>query len=357
MLLSYFSEHILLLTFIMALFAAEMVIDSLSAPASPKASSDPCAPTGATSVRRCNIYVGCLPKWTDNSWLLKEFRVFGPIVSSQVMKKGGKDNSYAFVQFTEPEMAANAVAATDGRALGDTVLSAKFADRDKSAVHPPIASLQVSNLPSACTRANVEFWFGKFGPLASVLMEPVPQHPQGNKTALVQFCGVADASCAMIAMHGVCLQGNQPLEVRYAESKTPKQKRRRTKKAAMDKTALHEDPPVAPSQFPGVEQVPAQRLTAAAVLTTTAVPPPAPEPTPQVRTPQPARATHGMWRVKFVMSLIFPVHCFGVCHTCRRATRKKALPKGSRGRRGIRKAVHHLRRGGTLPPLQCAIEH
>ena len=103
------------------------------------------------------------------------------------MKKGGKDNSYAFVQFTEPEMAANAVAATDGRALGDTVLSAKFADRDKSAVHPPIASLQVSNLPSACTRANVECWFGKFGPLASVLMEGLRlrfEHPDPRPIVL-----------------------------------------------------------------------------------------------------------------------------------------------------------------------------
>ena len=273
----------------MAPLAAEMVLDCLSARATSQVISDHCAPTAAAPVRQCSIYVESLPKWTENSWLLKEFRVFGPIVCSQVMKKGGTDTSYAFVQFTEPDMATTAVAATDGRVLGDTVLSAKLADHDEStpAVHPPITSLQVSNLPSACTEANVECWFGKFGPVASVLMGPVPQHPHGDKTALVQFCDVADATRAMTAMHGVCLQDNRPLEVRYAESQTPKQKHRPTKKAA-DETTLHEVPPVAPSQSPGVQQLPTQHLTAAAV------PPPALEPTLQMHPPQPAGAIHGV---------------------------------------------------------------
>ena len=286
-----FLEHIPLLTFIMATFAPEMVMDCLSAPVTPQVFSDACAPSGAVPapVRRCNIYVGNLPKWADNSWLLKEFRVFGPILSSQVMRKGGKDNCYAFVQFTEPEMATNAVAATDGRVLGDTVLSAKLADRDKGAhaLHPPITSLQVSNLPRACTKAHVERWFGQFGPLVSVVMGPVPQHPHGDKTAVVEFCDVADATRATIAMHGVCLQDNRPLEVRYAEGRTSRQKRRRTKKAA-DKATLHEVPPVAPSQSPSVQQLPAQRPTSAAL------PPAVPERTPQMHPPQPAGAIHGM---------------------------------------------------------------
>lgn len=173
-----------------------------------------------------NIYVGNIPKWADDDWILWEFRTFGPILASKVMKKGGNESSYAFVQFLDETMASNAVNLMHGRAMGDSILFVRFADRDKdnSASNPPSSQVQVGNLPAWYSEEDVRQCLCPFGPILSA---SISTSSDAKKVAHVDFSCVEDATAAKVALHGTRLAHHpKPLTLKFAETSHPKQKRR-----------------------------------------------------------------------------------------------------------------------------------
>lgn len=172
----------------------------------------------------CNIYIAGLPKSADDDWLLKEFRVFGPIISSKVMKKGGSENSYGFVQYHHVDAAARAVERMDGFHTAEIYLSVKFADRDKeNTALLQSAQLEVSNLPLSTSLEEVYKVFQKFGPIVGTSMLSSDPKP----VALVEFARIDDAIKAKLEMHGLLVGNNgKPLVVKYFGTMVERQKRR-----------------------------------------------------------------------------------------------------------------------------------
>nr|WMV69945.1 polyadenylate-binding protein 1t [Euglena gracilis]BDX17161.1 polyadenylate-binding protein 1E [Euglena gracilis] len=170
-----------------------------------------------------NIFVGNLPKWADDEWLLAEFRNFGPILASKVMKKGGTNNSYGFVQFIEASMASKAIEVMNGSPLDDAVLFVKSADHDKDAAFSPTSStVEATNLPVSFSENDVKALFGRFGALLSASF-----FTQDSKdSAVVEFATIESAAAAKLVLHGIRLPNHpKPLIVKFADS-SPKQKRR-----------------------------------------------------------------------------------------------------------------------------------
>jgi len=187
------------------------------------------APHHAASFPHTNIYVANLPPGIT----LRKFRLlfghFGSTIGLRLVPRRKCLAPVGLVQYTEPHMAAAAIAHLDGSSLEGYILSVTPArrDKDKGIESKPSANLYVANLPARYDEPDVQMLFEPYGPIHSLRILRFLDTGASKGTALVRFETMRDAERARNALHCALLgKHTLPLEVKFAESREDRLLRR-----------------------------------------------------------------------------------------------------------------------------------
>lgn len=160
---------------------------------------------------KTNLYVSGLAHDVTDADLQALFGPFGPISSAKVMLNihSGISRGIAFVKFEQEDSAAGAVG-LDGTVHHGSVITVKFAD-EKAEYNPgqPTNKIFVRNIPLAATADEVKRYFGKFGSVHYLSIQPdTAVHKCGGRGVVqsnmcyVSFSTVAEAKAAAEESHG-----------------------------------------------------------------------------------------------------------------------------------------------------------
>ncbi|XP_044470296.1 polyadenylate-binding protein 4-like [Mangifera indica] len=206
-----------------------------------------------------NVYVKNLAESTTDDDLKKIFGEYGTITSAVVMRDAdGKSKCFGFVNFEDPDDAAKAVEALNGKKFDDkewyvgkaqkkhereVELKGKFEQSLKEAVDKfEGLNLYVKNLDDSITDDKLKEFFAEFGTITSC---KVMRDPNGisRGSGFVAFSTAEEASRALLAMNGKMVV-SKPLYVALAQRKEERRARLQVQFSQMRPAAM--GPAVAP---------------------------------------------------------------------------------------------------------------
>ncbi|XP_031270300.1 polyadenylate-binding protein 2-like [Pistacia vera] len=206
-----------------------------------------------------NVYVKNLSESTTEDDLKKFFGEYGTITSSVVMRDAdGKSKCFGFVNFEDPDDAAQAVEALNGKKFDDkewyvgkaqkkhereVELKGRFEQSLKEAVDKfEGLNLYVKNLDDSITDDKLKELFTEFGTITSC---KVMRDPNGlsRGSGFVAFSTAEEASLALMEMNGKMVV-SKPLYVALAQRKEERRARLQAQFSQMRPAAI--GPAVAP---------------------------------------------------------------------------------------------------------------
>ncbi|KAJ0096603.1 hypothetical protein Patl1_28645 [Pistacia atlantica] len=206
-----------------------------------------------------NVYVKNLSESTTEDDLKKFFGEYGTITSSVVMRDAdGKSKCFGFVNFEDPDDAAQAVEALNGKKFDDkewyvgkaqkkhereVELKGRFEQSLKEAVDKfEGLNLYVKNLDDSITDDKLKELFTEFGTITSC---KVMHDPNGlsRGSGFVAFSTAEEASLALMEMNGKMVV-SKPLYVALAQRKEERRARLQAQFSQMRPAAI--GPAVAP---------------------------------------------------------------------------------------------------------------
>ncbi|XP_021897497.1 polyadenylate-binding protein 4-like [Carica papaya] len=196
--------------------------------------------SASDKVKFNNVYVKNLSESTTDEDLNKIFGEYGTITSAVVMRDGdGKSKCFGFVNFENPEDAAQAVEALNGKKIDDKEwyvgkaqkksereleLKGRFEQTSKEAVEKfEGLNLYVKNLDDSITDDKLRELFTEFGTITSC---KVMRDPNGvsKGSGFVAFSTAEEASRALAEMNGRMV-ASKPLYVALAQRKEERRAR------------------------------------------------------------------------------------------------------------------------------------
>lgn len=148
-----------------------------------------------------NIVVKGLDPSVDSASLCDHFSRFGDVVSCKVPTyPNGASKCYGFVQFSSPQVAEEVVRTTNGKNIGESVVTVEHYVRhtDADAEHK-FTNVFVKNFPTDWNEDNLKEVFSPFGEITSVYMPLEDGKSKGF--ACVNFEGPDDAKSAIDSLH------------------------------------------------------------------------------------------------------------------------------------------------------------
>ncbi|XP_010429282.1 PREDICTED: polyadenylate-binding protein 4 [Camelina sativa] len=190
--------------------------------------------SAADKIKFTNVYVKNLSETTTDDELKTTFGQYGSISSAVVMRDGdGKSRCFGFVNFEDPEDAARAVEALNGKKFDDKEwyvgkaqkksereleLSRRYeqGSRDSGNKFDGL-NLYVKNLDDTVTDEKLRELFAEFGTITSC---KVMRDPSGTSkgSGFVAFSAASEASRVLNEMNGKMV-GGKPLYVALAQRK------------------------------------------------------------------------------------------------------------------------------------------
>ncbi|XP_010527159.1 PREDICTED: polyadenylate-binding protein 4-like, partial [Tarenaya hassleriana] len=190
--------------------------------------------SGANKIRFNNVFVKNLSESTTDDDLKNIFGQYGNITSAVVMRDGdGKSRCFGFVNFENPDDAAQSVEALKGKKFGDKEWfvgkAQKKSERElelrgrfeqgvrETANNVEGLNLYVKNLDDTITDEKLRELFSGFGIITSC---KVMRDPNGTSkgSGFVAFSDAGEASRALSEMNGKMV-GSKPLYVALAQRK------------------------------------------------------------------------------------------------------------------------------------------
>ncbi|XAR61910.1 hypothetical protein NMG60_11016459 [Bertholletia excelsa] len=206
-----------------------------------------------------NVYVKNLSESTSDEDLKKIFGEYGPITSAVVMRDGdGKSKGFGFVNFENPDDAAQAVEALNGKKIDDKEwyvgkaqkksereleLKSRFEQIAKETADKfQGVNLYVKNLDDSVDDDKLKELFSEFGTITSC---KVMRDPNGisRGSGFVAFSTPEEASRALAEMNGKMVI-SKPLYVALAQRKEERRARLQVQFSQMRPVAMA--PPMAP---------------------------------------------------------------------------------------------------------------
>lgn len=199
-----------------------------------------------------NVFVKNLSESVTDDDLVKTFSEYGPITSAVVMKDGDKSKCFGFVNFDNPDDAAKAVEALNGKKFDDkewyvgkaqkksdreVELKGRFDQSVKEAADKfQGANLYVKNLDDDVTDEKLKELFSEFGTITSF---KVMRDPNGvsRGSGFVAFLTPEEANRALTEMNGKMV-GSKPLYVALAQRKEDRKARLQAQFSQMRPVAI-----------------------------------------------------------------------------------------------------------------------
>uniref|UniRef100_A0A7S1JA44 RRM domain-containing protein n=1 Tax=Eutreptiella gymnastica TaxID=73025 RepID=A0A7S1JA44_9EUGL len=174
-----------------------------------------------------NIYVSNLPRSITDAKFKSLCTSFGQVFSTKLLHREAPMPTIGFAQYTHAEMAEAALQKMNGMLYQGRQLKVRMAhrDKDKGVNNKPSANLYVSNLPKHYTETNLRGVFSVYGNIISLVVLRHPLTGKSRGIGLVRFSSVGEARRAKESLHGMTLQPNCPLEVKYAENDKDRSRR------------------------------------------------------------------------------------------------------------------------------------
>eukprot|EP00668_Euglena_longa_P023721 GGOE01029636.1.p1 GENE.GGOE01029636.1~~GGOE01029636.1.p1 ORF type:complete len:540 (+),score=143.91 GGOE01029636.1:224-1621(+) len=170
--------------------------------------------------QQTNIYISNLPRTITEAKFKALCVRYGQVFSTKLLQRDAPMPTIGFAQYTTSEMAQKALKEMNGLVFHGRQLKVRMAhrDKDKGIANKPSANLYVSNLPKHFTEEELVDVFSPYGTIISLVVLKHPMTGQSKGIGLVRFSSVGEARRAKESLHGIPLQVNTPMEVKYAEN-------------------------------------------------------------------------------------------------------------------------------------------
>eukprot|EP00667_Euglena_gracilis_P001507 EG_transcript_1507 len=170
--------------------------------------------------QQTNIYISNLPRTITEAKFKALCVRYGQVFSTKLLQREAPMPTIGFAQYTTSEMAQRALKEMNGLVFHGRQLKVRMAhrDKDKGIANKPSANLYISNLPKHFTEEDLADVFSPYGTIISLVVLKHPLTGQSKGIGLVRFSSVGEARRAKELLHGIPLQADSPMEVKYAEN-------------------------------------------------------------------------------------------------------------------------------------------